>query len=100
MLGIQFDVLFKDGLYLRIARHAVDLAVRLREAMVAKGYEVFIPTPTNQLFFALTAEQLEKVSKVTTYSEWEHLSDGRTVIRLATSWATRGEDVDALIAAL
>lgn len=100
MLGIQFDVLFEDGLYMRIARHAVEQAMRLREAMIAKGYEVFIPTPTNQLFFALTAEQLEKVSKVTTYSEWEHLSDGRTVIRLATSWATREEDVDALIAAL
>jgi threonine aldolase len=37
---------------------------------------------------------------VTTYSEWEHLADGRTVIRLATSWATREEDIDALIAAL
>ena len=100
MLGIQFDVLFEDGLYLNIARHAVAEAVRLREALVAKGYELFIPTPTNQLFFVLTAEQIESLRRVTTFSEWEHLSDGRTVIRLATSWATRAEDVDAVIEAL
>lgn len=100
MLGVQFDVLFTDGLYMKIAHHAIKEAVRLRNALVAKGYEVFIPTPTNQLFFALSAEELERMRQVTTFSEWEHLADGRTVIRLATSWATRSEDVDELIASL
>ena len=33
-------------------------------------------------------------------SFWENLPDGRTVMRIATSWATRDEDVDALIALL
>lgn len=100
MLGIQFDVLFTDGLYLRIAQNAINQAIRLREAMIKKGYKVFIPTPTNQLFFALTTEELEHLRALTTFSEWEHLPDGRTVIRLATSWATRSEDIDALIAKL
>ena len=31
---------------------------------------------------------------------WENLPDGRVVMRLATSWATTAEDVDALIEAL
>lgn len=100
MLGIQFDVLFTDGLYLRIAQNAIDQAIRLREAMIKRGYEVFIPTPTNQLFFALTAEELEHLRAITTFSEWEHLPNGKTVIRLATSWATRSEDIDSLIAQL
>ncbi len=33
-------------------------------------------------------------------SFWEHLADGRTVVRLATSWASSDEDVDALVGLL
>lgn len=97
MLGIQFDTLFTDELYLKIARHAVEQATRLREALVAKGFQSYYNSPTNQVFMLLTPEQLERMQRVTTFSEWEHLPDGRTVVRLATSWATRKEDIDELI---
>ena len=97
MLGIQFDTLFTDDLYMKIARHAVELATRLREALVAKGFTSYYNSPTNQVFMVLSPEELERMRRVTTFSEWEHLEDGRTVVRLATSWATRKEDVDALI---
>ena len=97
MLGLQFDTLFTDDLYINIARHAVAEAARLREAFRAKGYEVYAESPTNQLFIALTAEQEAHLRTLTTFSEWERTSDGRLVVRLATSWATRSEDVDAVI---
>lgn len=100
ILGLQFDTLFTDDLYLRIARHAVELATRLREGLTAKGFSTYYSSPTNQAFFVLSAEQLQRLRAVTTFSEWEHLDDGRTVVRLATSWATRPEDVEALLAAL
>ena len=100
MLGVQFDTLFTDDLYLKIARHAVTEATRLREALVAKGFATYYSSPTNQVFLLLDEKQLQRLREVTTFSEWEHLADGRTVVRLATSWATRPEDVDALIAAL
>ncbi len=100
MLGIQFDTLFTDDLYLRISRHAVVLATRLREALAAKGFQEYYHSPTNQAFFMLDDEQLRRLRGATTFSEREHLDDGRTVVRLATSWATRPEDVDDLIAAL
>jgi threonine aldolase len=97
MLGLQFDTLFTDDLYINIARHAVAEAARLREAFRAKGYEVYAESPTNQVFIALTAEQEAHLRTLTTFSEWERTSDGRLVVRLATSWATRSEDVDAVI---
>ena len=100
MLGIQFDVLFTDDLYINIARHAVEEAARLREAFRSKGYEIYAESPTNQVFVALTAEQEAHLRTITTFSEWERTADGRLVVRLATSWATRKEDVDALIEAL
>ena len=38
LLGLQFEALFKDGLYMRIGRHAVNMAVRVREIFHAAGY--------------------------------------------------------------
>lgn len=97
LLGIQFDTLFTDGLYLRIAAHAVSEARRLREALVEKGFRNYYLSPTNQIFLILSPEELERVKRITTFTEWERLSDGQTVIRLATSWATLPSDVDSLI---
>ena len=97
LLGLQFDTLFSDGLYLKIARHAICEATRLRKGLEAKGYESYSLSPTNQIFLRLTPQQLTKVKAVTTFTEWDRLPNGDTVIRLATSWATRSEDVDELI---
>ena len=97
MLGIQFLTLFTDDLYLKIAKNAVALAARLKEAFVEKGYELYFNSPTNQIFVVLTAEQEERLRRATTFTEWERLADGRLVVRLATSWATRAEDVEELI---
>ena len=100
MLGIQFDTLFTDDLYINIARQAVSEASRLREAFRAKGYEIYAESPTNQVFVALSAEQEAHLRTLTTFSEWERTADGRLVVRLATSWATRTEDIDELISKL
>ena len=62
-----------------------------------KGYELYFDSPTNQVFVTLDAEQEARLRAVTTFTEWERLVDGRLVVRLATSWATRQEDVERLI---
>lgn len=100
MLGIQFLTLFTDNLYLDIARHAVELALRMKRAFVEKGYELYFDSPTNQVFVVLDAEQEARLRAATTFTEWERLADGRLVVRLATSWATHDEDVEDLIAKL
>ena len=97
LLGVQFDTLFTDDLYFRISRHAIEMADRIRDELTAKGYKFFLPTVTNQLFVVLDDAQLEKLTGSISCSIWEHLDDGRTVIRLATSWATTEENVNTLI---
>ncbi|MEG1861603.1 MAG: beta-eliminating lyase-related protein [Bacteroidaceae bacterium] len=97
LLGIQFQALFTDQLYFRISRHAIEMAERLKAGLKHLGYTFYLETPTNQQFLALTPEQLTVLSHVTTYGFWETLPDGRTVVRLATSWATRAEDIEALL---
>ena len=100
LLGVQFDALFTEGLYFEIGRHAISLAMKLKAAFREKGYPLFADSPTNQQFPILTAEQLAKLRQHAAFEIWAPLPDGRTAVRFVTSWATREEDVDALIALL
>ena len=95
--GMQFDVLFENGLYLHIGEKAVAQADRIRAALKAAGFETAIDAPTNQIFPVLSDADLAALDGRLEASFWERLPDGRTVVRLATSWATSDADVDALI---
>lgn len=100
ILGIQFDTLFTDGLYEKISRNANECADRIRAALIERGYELFMPSTTNQVMVAVDQACAERLSKDVEYGFMETLPDGRQVIRFCTSWATRPEDVDELIALL
>ena len=100
LTGVQFETLFTDGLYFKIARRAIDLAMRLKTLFVAKGYELFLDSPTNQQFVILPPETARALEGKVQYEVWEHLPDGRTVVRFATSWATTPEQLEQLEALL
>ena len=100
LLGVQFDALFTDGLYWQLGRHAITQAMRLKAAFVQRGYPLFADSPSNQQFVILTQEQLERLREQAAFEIWAPLPDGRTAVRFVTSWSTRPEDVDALIALL
>lgn len=97
LFGIQFDTLFTNNLYFEISKHAIDMALKIKEAFVSKGYELFMDSPTNQQFITLTKKQLEKITKEVFVRPTDFLEDGRIVVRFTTSWATKEEDVNALI---
>ncbi len=99
LLGIQFDVLMQDGLYFNIARHAVDQAMRLRDAFVERGYKMYSDSPTNQQFVLLDQPTIERLEKDFVFEQWYPVGDLMNC-RFVTSWATLPSDVDALIAAL
>ena len=92
----QFDALFTDGLYWDISRHAIDMAMQLKAMFTAKGYPLFIDSPTNQQFFILTPEQLSRLKRDVVFSVWQPLPDGRTAVRFVTSWATTAQQLEAL----
>ncbi|MBE6653334.1 MAG: low specificity L-threonine aldolase [Ruminococcaceae bacterium] len=96
LLGIQFDTLFTDDLYMRISRHAIEMAELMRSVFREKGYEFFMETTTNQIFITLTDERKAELEKECVLSFWEKPDAEHTVVRFATSWATREEDVLAL----
>ena len=99
LLGIQFDTLMTDGLYFKIARHAVVQAMRLRDAFVARGYKMYSDSPTNQQFVLLDKATIERLEKDFVFEQWYPVGELMNC-RFVTSWATCTADVDALIAAL
>ncbi|XQM00779.1 aminotransferase class I/II-fold pyridoxal phosphate-dependent enzyme [Slackia exigua] len=97
ILGIQFEVLFEDGLYERIGKPAVEQANRIREALASRGAELRFGSTTNQTFMAVKDSLLGALSAYVEYGFWEKPDDDRTVIRFATSWASASDNVDAPI---
>lgn len=97
LLGVQFDTLFTNDLYLEISKNAIEKAETLRKALREKGYEFYLETTTNQIFIALEDAKRKELEKEVKLSFWEKKDENHTVMRVATSWATTQEDVEALI---
>ena len=100
LLGIQFATLFTDGLYMQMAQHAIDEAMRIKSALKTKGIDFLIDSPTNQQFPIFSNAQLEELSKIFRFSIWQQVDDMHTAVRICTSWATKHENVDRLIEAI
>ena len=100
LLGVQFDALFTDNLYFDIAKNAIDMAELLKKGLADKGYKFYLDSPTNQQFIILENSKMNELSKYVRFSFWEKYNDSHTVVRFATSWATKREDVESLIALL
>lgn len=96
LLGLQFDMLFTDGLYQRIGEAALRAAEDIRTALRANGYQLCFASPTNQTFCLVDREQMEKLREYVDFSQWEVYDEMHTIIRFATSWATKDEDVCTL----
>lgn len=96
LLGLQFDTLFTDGLYYEISKNAIDTAELIKKGFQEKGYELLIDSPTNQQFIIMENETIERLKSKVAFSFWEKYDESRTVVRFATSWATRREDAEEL----
>ncbi len=97
LLGLQFAELMRDGLYEELSDHAIHLAMRIRRALREANVSFLVDSPTTQQFPIFTNEQVRRLSAKYAFSDIRPLDDGRTAVRICTSWATRPEDVDQLI---
>lgn len=100
LLGIQFETLFSDNLYQEISAHAIGLAEKLRAAFEKKGYPYLVANRTNQIFPVMPDEDLEKLKEEFEFSYERRVDETHSAVRFCTSWATREENVDALIRAV
>ncbi len=94
VLGAQFDALFTDNLYFKIARNANEAADRIREALRARGYTLTFEAPTNQIFVTMDQPTIDRLEREVHLGFTEKADDTHTVMRICTSWATTDKQVD------
>lgn len=101
LLGVQFLTILKDNLYFDIARHANEMAFRLRDGFLALGYQFPVPSPSNQQFPVMKVRTAEKLAAMGFEFQVERpIDEEHTMYRFVTSWATPESTVDDLLNAL
>lgn len=96
LLGLQFEALLEDDLYLKISAHADKMADKLRDTLAQLQYPLLVSGVTNQVFPILPDVLLDKLQEKFTFSEQIRVDENHRAVRFCTSWATSEEAVDAL----
>jgi len=99
LAGVQFDALFTDKLYFRIAHHAIEMAMKMRQMFMDAGLNI-TESFTNQQFVSLSKQQIKKLKENIAFETWEPIDQDHTRCRFVTSWATTEDDLKALSVAL
>ena len=96
-LSAQLEACLAGGLWLELAAHANAMARRLAEGLAEReGISLLAPVEANLIFLDLPDPVLEGLRA----EGFEiHAARGNASVRLVTSYATAGDDVDRLIEA-
>ena len=96
LIGLQFEALFTDKLYFKLARHAIDMAMQMKQVFKDKGYDFWIDSPTNQQFIIMSDAKVDELSQHMEFTHWGPADSHHTICRFVTSWATSEEDIEEL----
>ena len=98
-LAAQWDAFLNNDLWLKNARHANDMAVRLKEGLeTIPGSELYYTVEANEIFISLPEAILQKI-EAAGYEFYRWQDPASPLIRLVTSFDTSVADVDGLIQA-
>lgn len=100
LLGVQFDAILRDGLYLSLAAHSNALARRLTEGLRIGKIPLLVDSPSNQVFPLLPERTVQDLSRSVAFEVQQLSGGGRTCVRFVTGWNSTRADVDALLALL
>ena len=98
LLGIQFMTLFEENRYFEIAAHAARLAEKMKKELTEMGVPFYIDSPSNQQFPILPDSILEELKEKYSYTFQERMDETHCAVRFCTSWATKEEHVEMLLA--
>lgn len=96
LLGIQFEALFENNLYFKLAYQANQKAKRLKEKLQDLNVQLAFDSPTNQQFITLSKNHIQALQENYDFEIWDDKGEEAT-IRLVTSWATSEKAVDKFI---
>lgn len=96
LLGVQFEALFTNNLYERIGKEGVRLALKLKDIMKQRGFKTFIDSPTNQQFFVLPNNVIEKLKPHCSFEYWGAPGEVESKVRFVTGWSSTEADISKL----
>lgn len=101
LLGLQFKTLFDERrLYEKYSKQAVRHALEIKKLMTENGFPLYIDSPTNQQFFVIPNDTIDRLQKKVTFGLWGPRLETATPVRFVTSWSTTDRDIDLLADAL
>ena len=108
LAGVQFDTLLgpsstssseADGdasLYLELGRHAIRMAMQMKQLLAEAGFPFYIDSPTNQQFVIIPNERVSQLKKHVDFTIWGPYDENHLLCRFVTSWATTDADIQEL----
>lgn len=96
LLGEQFEAFFTNRLYFRIGEKAIKLAMELKQTLLDAGYKTFIDSPTNQQFFILPNEVIDKLMPQASFEYWGPRGEKESKVRFVIGWENTEADIETL----
>jgi threonine aldolase len=104
-IGAQIEAFLAGDLWLKLARHANDMADRLAEGLGAAGCTPVWPVDANEVFAPITRDADKRLKAAgAVYHEWPpfgvSMPADRVLVRLVTSFQTTAVEVDQFLRTL
>ena len=93
-LGVQFECLLENNIWLENAEKANANAKKLEKKFEEKGIKSFYPVETNMFFAVIADEQLKKLTTVYDLHYW---NEKLKIVRFAVTAKTTGEEMQSLV---
>ncbi len=97
LMGAQFEALMEDGLYFELSKEAVRLAMLMKGRLLSLKVPLLADSVSNQLFPIFPEAVISALAAKYGFNRIQSMGGGKAAIRFCTSWATREEDVMALL---
>jgi threonine aldolase len=97
-IAAQMEAYLDGDLWLRLCRHANDMADRLSAGLAKAGFAPKWPVEANEVFAALPVALCDRLQAAgAVFYRWDADASGNVVVRLVTSFATTAEDVERFV---
>ena len=97
LLGVQFAAMLAGGYLVERCARANALAQQIKKAFVDKGFPLLSDTAANQVFPILPDDVIQKLQRKYSFSHWQAMGGGRSVVRFCASVTTEEAGVAALL---
>lgn len=93
-IGVEFITLLENNLFFKLADNANNMAQQLNDLFKQNNIQMYIESPTNQIFPILDNKLLAKLREKYLIGDWCKYDEQHTVVRFVCSWATKQNNID------